>query len=363
MPLLRFSFVGGKLAAPETDGRWRDSAYNADLRTGVLFDLDNRPPNGPDEVARYAADSLATVRADGPIVFMVNGYEFDPRAPLGANDDEETRSDNPHAIIFHFKQRDLALEQARHCTGWPRRLGFQPGAGDPGGLAVAFGWWSQNRHGSHFEAYQEGLNAAKALLLAMEAVAAARPDLPINVFAHSLGSHVALRCLAEVVEQDNVIADRLRRVVLIGGSEFSGVAFSIYNALKEKGLFDRLGIYNVADAKDEVTQEISELATFGPDGAKHMICHHGLKPTGGDPLGNGQPGWIDLDLARPELRNWARETFGVVLRAALPGDRNHWVYFTDPGNTEFLKHLLRDGDGEVGLAALRQNAGIEGLIA
>src|SRR5262249_32773202 len=232
---------------------------------------------------------------------------------------------------------------------------------DPAGLAVAFGWWSKNQHGSHFEAYQEGLAAAKALLLCVEAVAVARPDRTFNFFAHSLGSHVVLRCLAEAVEQESVVADRLRRVVLIVGSEFSGVAFPIYNALKEKGLLGPLTIYNVADAEDQVTQLISELATYGPDGTKHMICHHGLKPVGGEPLGNGQPGWIDLDLANPAFRNWARERFGVELRAELPGNLNHWVYFTDPGNTEFLKHLLRDGEGEVGLAALRGNGGIEGL--
>jgi hypothetical protein len=363
MPLLRFSFVDGKLAAPEADGRWRDGPYDGAARTGLLFDLSHRPPEGPDEVARYAADSLAGVPGDGPIVFMVNGYEFDPRAAPGATDDEQTRSDNPHAIIFHFEQRPLALEHERHCAGWPLRLGFRPGAADPGGLAVAFGWWSRNRHGSHFEAYEEGLDAAKALLLCVEAVAAARPGRRLDFFAHSLGSHVTLRCLAEAVAQDSVVAGRLRRVVLIGGSEFSGVAFPIHNLLKEQGLLETITIYNVADAKDRVTKVISEFATYGPDGAKHMICHHGLKPVGGTPLGNGQPGWIDLDLARPELRNWARETFGVELRAELPGDLNHWVYFTDPGNTAFLTRLLRGGESEVGLAALRAVPGIEGLLA
>jgi hypothetical protein len=361
MPLLRFSYADGRLCAPDRDGRWVPGDYDPRTQSGILFDPAR--PDGPDALGDYVIARMDAIKAEGPIVFMVNGFEFDPIAALGETLDAQARSDNPHAIIFHFNERAPAVEASLHCAGWPLRLGFQPGDGDGNGLAVAFGWRSVNPADSHFEAYNAGIEAARILLLCVEAVSAQRPAADIHFFAHSLGTHVTLSMLAAAAEGASPAARRLSRAVLIGGSEFSGIAFTAYNALKEAQLLDRVSIYNVGNRRDQVTGWIGQAGTFGPMDTKDMICHHGLKPVGGVPLGSGQAGWIDLDLSNPAFQAWVQQKYGIALRDRLPGDRNHWVYFTDPGNTEFLKHLLRDGDGEVGLAALRQNAGIEGLIA
>ena len=96
--------------------------------------------------------------------------------------------------------------------------------------------------------------------------------------------------------------------------------------------------YNVGCRENDVLDWLGE--NFGPRtfGNTNVIGHNGLG------LGEA-PRWLDLQIDKPELRDWLRAYRKLDISGDQPGTVwDHWYYYTHRGNMEFYRRILRERD-------------------
>ena len=370
MSIIRFSLVKDRLFAPTPVGTLEDRDYKPNGAGGHgLLEVSSRPgrrdvsllqavqeESSLDQYVENMFSQVGPKLAQGkPVVVMVNGFLFDPRQAV-TQDPKDT--DNPHGRIFHFhKKLDETDEIRHHTTSWPERLGFKQRDGGAAGIAVAFGWYSQPgfatsliSHSKNFysRAYDLGRDAAWPLLRVLRALSdKVQPHRqPIDIFCHSLGSVVVIRALATAAKHKLPLLDRVGRVILLGGSEYTGEAQLLYRRITEEakrrnwGTDDGPQFYNVVSRENAVLDLLAE--NFGPKSFfsnTQVVGHNGLEAR------KGAPRWIDLQIDGEELMQWlAQSPHRLHVSGDNPGEIwDHWYYYTHRGNVDFYKKILRDG--------------------
>lgn len=368
MSLIRLSVLKDTPYAPELDGTIALHGYNRRRRPPVGGMTALAPPvlaTPTSHFHHYVNQTVknAISRDDfpGPLVIMVNGFLFDPKAAISPNPKD---TDNPHGRVFHFVQRSEAHEQRHHTSSWPLGLGFDVAIdGGSQGLAAAFGWQSQPGFASslinHFQnfyarAYDNAGKAAWVLSNLIYVLSKTIPHKPVDLFCHSLGLRVVLRALALLAKQaddDNAdqvldptvaraILERIGRVLILGGAEYVVEARLLCRRLTAWNLQPGPHFYNFVSRENDVLDKLAE--NFGPRtfGDSQVIGHNGLSTTFQESY------WIDLQIDNNELQDWMRQDPRNI---AISGDRpynvwDHWYYFTYRGNMNLYNKILRDRD-------------------
>ncbi|MBK8977725.1 MAG: hypothetical protein IPM29_17600 [Planctomycetes bacterium] len=359
MSIIRLSVIQETPYAPTPDGVLVHDAYQRRRRQGKLEAL-RRPgfANKTSDFAHYietqVAAEAAKLERGAPVVFMVHGFLFDPKAGVSP---EPSDTDNPHSRVYHFQVGDAAHEQRHHTTSWPHWLGFESGDAGEHGVAVAFGWHSAPGLASsiiaHFKnfysrAYGFAEQSAWVFLATLESAArtAALAGHPFDVFCHSLGSRIVVRALAMAAEAGHrELIGRLRRIVILGGAEYVVEAQLMMQRLLRLADSDPSGatrlpsFYNVVSRENDVLDVLAE--NFGPRtfGNSQVIGHNGLD------TGSRAPNWIDLQIDRPELQRWMAECHGIRISGDRPDNVwDHWYYYTYRGNMELYRRILREDE-------------------
>lgn len=346
MSIIRFSCVKTELYAPDADGTFADGAYDKAALTGRIGAFDDASGPPADRAALDAHIDAMLAKAapalSGPVTIMANGFQFDPRKPAGAN---PMKSDNPHAIIFHFRDGDETQEAYAHATGWPLWLGFEEGDGGANGLAVAFGWYStpdffgsliKAQKNFYTEACAFAVITAAPFAMLIRRLAARIAKRPIDIVCHSLGSRLTIKAVLLALKQDPAIAARLGRIIILGGAEYSVAARKLVAALD--GVAPPPEVYNFMGTSDAVLERLGQ--NFGPgEGGDHKVIGNA-----GLGLGGPVPCWIDLATGGAPLNDWLKP-HGAYLVSDLPNQAaDHWGYYAVRGNMKLFRRILRDRD-------------------
>lgn len=275
--------------------------------------------------------SSAAESADGPILFLVHGFLYNPTASCSA--------------------RCLGRQPWRGAPGqWPERLGFTGASDDPmaSGLAVAFGWNSYPARsqgvGNVFRrAYDNGAAAGWALASALRA--AARGGRRVDVFAHSLGARVAFLALRRAAAEG--WADRIGAIFALGAAEYRAVALRAAQACD-----DEAGpqVVNVIARENDVFDGLMQ--AFGP---RRRFGVDAL-PLGARGLGRRRTGWIDLQIDHPTTAAWLGGDDAPVDIGLRP--IRHDGFYQRPGLIAFYRRVLIE---RLTVAALRRQGAPEAL--
>lgn len=300
--------------------------------------------------------ALAGLADDQPVTVLVHGFLFDPRSAVSP---APADTDNPHGRLYHFKIGDLDDEIREHTSSWPAGLGYAEDDFDGAdGMTLAFGWHSSPGFASslisHFKnfyarAYENAEVAAWNLLTALHCldrvltdreIATGAPRKKIDVFCHSLGSRVVVRAVALAAKHLRLdILDRLDRVIVLGGAEYVVEARHMLRRLSSVGMLDDIHFYNVVSRENDVLDKLGE--NFGPRtfGNSNVIGHNGLDVEESASLGGN---WLDLQIDGSKLRRWMEDNRGIAVTGDNPNSMwDHWYYFTDRGNMELYRKILR----------------------
>lgn len=387
MSIVRVSALKGAIHGIRANGAFEHGAYDRRTMLGrtEVFDEPDVPSGGFDALQpgdrpdwreldqrgfpREASDLYHNLSSlfdrtmpdldDGPVTVMVHGFLFDPRDTVS---DEPKETDNPHGRLYHFQERAKAEEVRHHTSGWPVRLGY--GANDKtgrDGLVLAYGWHSRPgfaesliKGGQNFysRAYSNAGPAAWNLLTALHVLdhklAAGKK---ITLFCHSLGSRVVIRLLAIAAKHNRLdLLDRIDKVIVLGGAEYVVEARLMLRRLSEVGQLDRISFYNVVSRENDVLDKLGE--NFGPRtfGNTNVVGHNGLDVEDSRSLG---PFWVDMQIDSAEFSRWMSANKGFHVTGDNPeAVWDHWYYFTDPGNMEVYRDIVRNPDNW-NIAALR----------
>jgi pimeloyl-ACP methyl ester carboxylesterase len=184
---------------------------------------------------RTLAAALDALALGGSVTVMIHGYRFCPSTP-------ET---DPHRHILSLKPRTDCWK----AVSWPRHLHLdRPGVG----LGIGFGWPAT---GPLPRVARRAHEAGRQLARMIGAIHAARPDVLVNLVAHSLGARVALTAL------DTAPRDVVHRMILIAGAE--------YRASAERALHSpaaaRLRLLNVTSGENAAFDLMFRLAVAPRD--------------------------------------------------------------------------------------------------
>jgi hypothetical protein len=367
MSIIRLSCKRAQLFAPSLEGNIVDRDYDPSSLAGRIgtFDPDIPTPaadlqNLRTHLAAKVATHAANLAPTQPVVVLVHGFLFDPFSFVTTKPQD---SDNPHGRLYHFHETtNLEDEIRHHTTSWPRRLGFAPADNGANGLCIAFGWHSSpgiassllSRFQNYYaRAYDYGTETAWVLIQVLNELTRT-PQLAgrrIDIFCHSLGSHVVTRAIALAAKDTlHPFVPALDRVILLGGAEYVVEAQLMYRRVLQAGLKPGDGptFYNVGCRENDVLDKLGE--HFGPTGFgnHNVIGHNGL----------GTPAlaerWMDLQIDSGDLRDWLKHYDELDVSGDQPGNVwDHWYYYTHPGNMEFYRRLLRERDDTWTLKTLR----------
>lgn len=254
---------------------------------------------------------LDEVRSDAPLVVMIHGYRFRTGDPWH----------DPHAKLYGGPLSG----SSQRCANWPEGLGFSED--DPqDGLCIGFGWNARAAHLANLArhgrngfsvAYDRAAEAGRRLGDLIAVIERMRPDLAVDLFAHSLGARVALAALG---------APGVERAILLGAAEDVGQATSIF--ARSSGA----SVYNIAARCNDAFDGLFEAAAPRPrDRRPRALGRAGLS--------GRRPGWIDLDLDDPELGAWLSDR-GHEL--APPRRVCHWSFYARPGVMALWRAVLRE---------------------
>lgn len=279
------------------------------------------------------APAVEAIPRDAPVAILVHGYKYRPFD--GARD--------PHAWLYGLPG------DGPGGADWPAELGFS--RLDPAdGLCIGFGWDAWAPHGPSFarrrrngfaEVYDRAAGAAESLAALVAHVHALRPDLEVDLFAHSLGARVALQALG-----DPRVGPALGRVLLLGPAEDAGLARAAVAACTGAPQ-----VFHVAARHNDPYDALFEAAAPRLAGRRRQAL-------GRAGLGCARPDWIDLQLDLPAFAAWARAR-GVPLDEASPRVC-HWSFYDRPGAMELYRAVLRRR-GAWSIPALRAAEAPEGL--
>lgn len=391
MSIIRLSLLEDGLYAPDRNGAITEDAQRpfSQARGEGRRGLGRMPPiprgSFPGErhpLRRYLARSmeieaaaLPDAEAEGPLVILVHGFQFDPSKAYFAPPHHK-KAGNPHARLYHFERHAPEVEMRHHSTGWPLGLGMRADDGGAAGLAVGFGWDSDPGILESF--FRDGLNPyvvaydfaeehaawqLVCLVEALERILRGRGSRRrIDLFCHSLGSRVVVRALAQAAAEDlrgsafegaARAIDAVDRVVILAGAERVLEAQLMMRRLNrgvsgtDRGaaVFPRIpAFYNIVSRENDVLDILGE--NFGPRarGSKQVIGHNGLEAL--------DPAWIDIQLDDPDVAHWFR---GRDYRVSGDNESSvfavldHWIHYTWPDNMRVYHDILRDrGAWEIG---------------
>lgn len=366
MSIIRLSLVKERLFAPTQLGTLEDIDYDPTsgvehgfLESSAYLEGAGEPRTAAvekeallDEYLSQEGQNVASkLPKDAPVMVMVNGFLFDPRVAV-TRDPKHT--DNPHGRIFHFLEGDVAEEVRHHTTGWPRHLGFKQSDDGQEGLTIAFGWYSQPghatsliSHGQNFyaRAYDLGRAASWPLLRVLRALSSifSSENRTIDIFCHSLGAVVVIRAIAIAAKHRFPFLESVGRVILLGGSEYTGEAQVMYKRIDEMARESKWNtsqgpqFYNIVSRENDILDKLAE--NFGPKSFfsdTQVVGHNGLEAR------KGADRWIDLQIDGGRLREWLCQ-HGVNVSGDNPGEIwDHWYYYTHRGNMDFYRRILRD---------------------
>ncbi|MEC9347849.1 MAG: hypothetical protein VYB54_16610 [Pseudomonadota bacterium] len=346
---------------PTADGTLDPEPYDRARMTGRITPVGEHALDGPGDLDAHLA---RLIPANGPITIMIHGFQYAPEAPPAT---PATRSANPHSQIYHFVEPDSEpggeIERDSHATPWPKRLGFEDDSGETG-LAVAFGWSSHPayRHGTwrdwlssvswrqrgattyYARAYRRATNAGLALAILIARLHAVAPGRPLSIYAHSLGTRVALKAVELLAERRHPALGAMERIVLIAGAEHRGHARAVLNAINQARI-GRPHVYNLMTTRDSVLEywgrrfaAFVRREEFGPltfwDRITRVLVGGTVIGRHGKPLFVRYSRWVDLCMDAPEVAE--------ALDLPEPGGRvDHWTLFTHPPFIAFAARLIR----------------------
>ena len=338
MSIIRLSAVKDKGYAPTNSGLLNKAKrfYSSDLGVGEFqssADMQN--------YLNFQVKAKLSGKPEGPIVVLVNGFDFDPWDQDGQ--DKQSGS-NPHFLVYHTTVGIEAKEVKAKNASWPCGLGFTAtDVRGADGLCLPFGWKSlldvpllELSPASYRLAFSEADNAASVLLDWLEMVAAAVPDVPIDFFCHSLGTHAVLATIGKAIQKPELLK-RFGRVIMIGGAEYSESAAKVLRGINQVfGVEYKIGphFYNFGCGDDWIVQNLAQ--NFGPKISKDVIGRHGLTRYADE----FHLRWMDIQLDyKPAMEWFGSKGYAVV--GDGPGLLDHWHYFTHRDNMRVYRHILR----------------------
>jgi hypothetical protein len=247
--------------------------------------------------------ALARLPEGRPVTVLIHGFRFSPHDP----------ATDPHRHI-------LSLAPRRDCwkaVSWPRHLHLdRPGAG----LGIGFGWPAT---GSLPRVAARAHGAGHCLARMLWAIRSRRPDVPVQVMAHSLGARVALTALGTAPERS------VRRMILLSGAEYRGAARAALGMPAAAGC----QVLNVTSGENAPFDLLFRLAV-----APGTLSDR--------PLSAGLPElarWTDLPIDTAPARA-ALATLGHRIRP--PATRIcHWSGYMRPGIFGVYRRMLDPEDG------------------
>ncbi len=294
------------------------------------------------------------------VSLLVHGFQFDPSAG--------SPKDDPFNLVYGIPGNPASETRPDPRLSWLPIVGEVDEAGTDAGrnAAIAFAWVSQERHS--FEFAKVGWNnpylyaafdlaplAARALAFVIQVLQARGQRT--RILAHSLGTRATCQAIGAL--PSGMALDCLERVVLLGGAEYTVDA---NRNIVSRGL---PAVFNVANRRDAVltylAHQFSAPVRMVGTNSNRVIGAGGLKPA--------LPGWLDLQLDRPDAVAWLGAHGFSVRSEALSGDGaihtaaglNHWVYYMAEGNRRLVRFLLSDPDASV--SWFRQHGFPEGVVS
>lgn len=259
---------------------------------------------------------LGRAREAAPIVVLVHGYKFD--AARGDAD--------PHRSLYAFRP----LAESGRIRSWPAGLGFSDDGGESG-LCIGYAWPSRppplresliGRCSGFRSVYERAGRYGARLAEVLTLLQRLAPERPVDVLAHSLGARVALAALPHLTEPPG-------RLVLLGAAEFGERARAFL-----AGAPRTPEVYNIVQRSNDIYDTL--FALFAPRSGR------GDRPVG-QGLGSPHPGWLDLELDRPDLTQWINAQ-GIPL-APSPRGPCHWSFYTRAGALAVYEAILRRRPG------------------
>lgn len=288
-------------------------------------------------------------RGKGRAVVMVHGFDFDP-----GSDVDPGNADDPYNGVY-------ANPTVSGRESWLPIVGETDEAGNPlADIAVAFAWTSvgsMSQYGSacwsnlyQYPVFDLAPLAARALAAVIRTLVDA--GVPVDVFAHSLGTRTATEAIGVLAA--NGYAAAVGRAMLLGGAQFSvdardALASATTNVFSFASQSDPVlkwgGITGCAPYREMATQEA------------RVIGRDGMEATAR---------WIDLQCDRTPAQQgtsfnaWFQARYGATL-TDKPDERGpHWAYYRQPGNRVILSKMLV----QAGLTppAMRADGVIDGVV-
>ncbi|MEC9434042.1 MAG: hypothetical protein VYD87_14155 [Pseudomonadota bacterium] len=300
------------------------------------------------------ARALGRVPRGAPVVILLHGYRYRPGDPAR----------DPHAQLYGGVDPDPEIRARGALADWPAALGFSRDLrGD--GLCLGFGWDACEPHGASLarearngfaSVYARAAGAGAALAALIGCIGAARPDLRVDLFAHSLGARVALAAIAA-----RMVRGRVGRAILLGAAEDAGVAARAMAAGQGERRGRGLAVYHFAARHNDAFDLLFEAAAPRIEGRRpQALGRAGPAPGVGAAAGGARADWIDLQLDSAAFHAWAARR-GAPL---APSSRRvcHWSFYTRPGAMELYRAILRDR-GAWSIPAMRAAGAPEGLEA
>ncbi len=239
----------------------------------------------------------------------------------------------------------------RGARDWPAALGFSAG-GVADGLCLGFGWDAHAPHGASYAreacngfaaVYNRAAQAGARLAELCRWIAERRPDLKIDLFAHSLGARVALSAMGTPG-----VAPTLGRVLLLGAAEDAETARGMLPACAwARGP----QIFHMAARHNDAFDALFEAAAPRIRGRRpQALGREGLRDRRAD--------WIDLQLDSPAFAAFANAR-GIPLAVRAPRVC-HWGFYLRPGAMDLHRAILRDREAW-SIPTLRAEGVPEGL--
>lgn len=267
-------------------------------------------------------------------VVLVHGFSYDP----DGEENKENKHDAFNTVYANPKDTELPF------GSWLPLVGETDESGNYlREVAVPFSWTTLGKPKDAAKAgwansYQYGaldltIQASHALALIISALS--RAGATIDILAHSLGTRLTMQTLSLLTR--NGLGNAVRRVVLMGGAEFSIDA----RDASQGGGYDVFSLVNRGDT----------VLHWGASKAVHPFRQNNMEESfvlGRDGV-KATPHWIDIQTNRKDnetgqrsaFDRWFMDHYGVTLSGDPTEKRGtHWSYYLQSGNRVFVKALF-----------------------